>query len=201
MEELLQKILKIYSQFGIKSVTMDDLARELGISKKTLYVHFRDKEDVVDKTFLFQIQSHRCDMDFLEIKRKNAIDQLLDVSKFLISHTHKVHPSVNYDLMKYFPKTWEKVIAYRNDNISNRIKQNILKGIEEGLYRNDFNIEIIARLYVSRLELPVSSDLFRSSGTSVDDFFENLFVYHIRGIASKKGLEYLESKRNEAENI
>ena len=193
MEELLQKITKLYFQYGIKSVTMDDLAREMGISKKTLYVHFKDKDDVVDHVFMYHLQNQRCDLEFLEVKNKNAIDQLLSVSKFLIEHFQKIHPSVNYDLMKYYPSTWQKVIAYKNENIYNSIKSNIIKGIAEGLYRNDFNVDIIAKLYVTRLDLAADEKLFLKKTYSIDEIFNTVFIYHIRGIASKEGLKYLEN--------
>lgn len=194
MEELLKKISEIYIQKGIKSVTMDDLAHELGVSKKTLYVHFRDKEEVVDSVFLYLIRDHRCNIEQLEILSNNAIDKLLEVSKFLNSHIKKLHPSINYDLMKYYPKTWAKLISYKNDHIYNKIKANIVKGIEEGLYRSDFNIEIIARLYARFMELPLDNEVTLNNEITIDDIFKNLFIYHIRGIASQKGIEYLESK-------
>ena len=192
MEELLQKISKLYFQFGIRSVTMDDLARELGVSKKTLYVHFKDKDDIVDKVMMYQLQNHRCDMEFLEIKNKNAIDQLLCVSKFLIHHVQKIHPSINYDLMKYYPKIWQKVIVYKNETIYNRIKTNIVRGIEEGMYRDDFNVEVIAKLYVLRLDMAIDDEWLVKKKLTLNEIFNNIFIYHIRGIASKKGLAYLE---------
>jgi len=197
MEELLKKITKLYFQYGIKSVTMDDLAQKIGISKKTLYVHFKDKDDLVDKVIMYHIQNHRCDMEFLEIKSKNAIDRLFTVSEFLIDHIRKINPSVNYDLMKYYPKTWQKYINYQNDSIYKSIKDNIDKGIEEGLYRNDFNVEIIAKLYVWRLDFSLEVEWAVQKAYSLDDIIDNLFVYHIRGIASKKGLVYLEKKIKE----
>ena len=194
MEELLKKISEIYIQKGIKSVTMDDLAHELGVSKKTLYVHFKDREEVVDKVFLYLIQDHRCNIELIEIQNNNAIDKLLEVSKFLNSHIQKLHPSINYDLMKYYPKTWAKFISYKNDHIYNKIKANIAKGIEEGLYRSDFNIEIIAKLYNRFMELPIDNEITLKQDVTIDEIFKNLFIYHIRGIASQKGIDYLESK-------
>ncbi len=194
MEELLQKITKLYFQYGIRSVTMDDLAREMGMSKKTLYVHFKDKDDVVDKVLMHHLQNHRCNMAFLEMKNKNAIDQLLNISKFLIEHVQKVNPTVNYDLMKYYPATWQKVIAYKNESVNNYIKANILKGIEEGLFRDDFNVEIIAKIYAMRLDMVGNDEWLTKKIYTFDEIFNTIFIYHLRGIASKKGLTYLEEK-------
>lgn len=189
---MLEKISAIYFECGIKSVTMDDLARKLGVSKKTLYLHFRDKKDVVEKVLMHQLQNHRCDMAYLEIKNANAIEQILAVSRFLVSFISRIHPSVNFDLEKYYPSIWKKLINYRQEHVFESIRNNMLKGIEEGLYRNDFNVDIIAWLYTNRIQAQIDSEFIQKSGITIEAFFHNLFTYHIRGIASAKGLLLLE---------
>ena len=194
MEELIQKITDLFLKYGVKSVTMDDIAKELGISKKTLYLHFADKKDLVMKAIDFSLNHQACTMKELAgVKGENAIDVLLKVSQYLVSAQNKINQNVNFDLQKYYPEAWEKIKSFRQEHVFNSIRQNILQGIEEGIFRNDFNIEIICYLYVSHIDNSYS-DLLNNSEIRFDELLKTLFIYHIRGIASKAGLDYVEQK-------
>lgn len=194
MEDLIRKISEIYFKYGIKSVTMDDLARELGLSKKTLYQHFKDKEDVVKKVINFLITSQECGIEeTLEDDSLNAIDRLFHMSRALASHLQTVNPAVSYDLQKYYPKVWEELLAFKRQTIFEHIMANSNQGIKEGLYRDDLNHEIIAAVYVSRLEMYSVGNWQGLDKFSFEEFFKTLFIYHVRGIASLKGIKYLES--------
>ena len=148
MEELIPKISDLFLKYGVKSVTMDDLAKGLGISKKTLYLSFADKKDVVMKFVEYSIAHHQaCLVKAKEIvDGSNAIDTLLKVSQLLISSQNKINPNVNYDLQKYYPEAWAKVKRFRQEHVFTHIRQNIIQGISEGIYRTDFNIEVICHL-------------------------------------------------------
>ena len=194
MEELIQKITDLFLKYGVKSVTMDDIAKELGISKKTLYLHFADKKDLVMKAIDFSLNHQACTMKELAgVNGENAIDVLLKVSQYLVSAQNKINQNVNFDLQKYYPEAWEKIKSFRQEHVFNSIRQNILQGIEEGIFRNDFNIEIICYLYVSHIDNSYS-DLLNNSEIRFDELLKTLFIYHIRGIASKAGLDYVEQK-------
>lgn len=196
MEELIQKITELFMKFGVKSVTMDDIARELGISKKTLYLHFADKKDVVMKSIEFSLQHQKCRMaEFADGTEDNAIDLLLKVSEQLIMAQSKMNSNVNYDLQKYYPEAWEKIRVYRQEHVYTSIKQNILRGISEGVYRSDFNVDVISYLYVSHIESSYS-ELINRTDIQFEELLKTLFMYHIRGIASLKGVDYVEGKIN-----
>lgn len=192
MEELIPKITELFLRYGVKSVTMDDIARELGISKKTLYLHFTDKKDVVMKSIEYTLKHQKCEMDALsERSFDNAIDVLMKVSQQLITTQSKVNQSVNFDLQKYYPEAWEKISKFRQDHVFSSIKQNINRGIEEGVYREDFNVDVICYLYVSHIENSYN-ELIAKAEIPFDELLKTLFMYHIRGIASAKGIIYIE---------
>ncbi len=194
MEELIGKISELFLKYGVKSVTMDDIARELGISKKTLYLSFTDKKDVVMKFIEYSIANQTCNIkEKSEVTGENAIDILLNVSQILISAQNKVNPNVNYDLQKYYPEAWEKIKGFRQEHIFNRIRMNIEQGISEGIYRDDFNIEVICHLYVLHIEKSYT-ELLNNTDIKFDELLRTLFMYHIRGISSKAGIEYVEQK-------
>ncbi len=193
MEEIIEKVLNLYLKYGIKSITMDDAAKELGISKKTLYQYFSDKDDLVQKVIAFHFDRQQSAMAKLNQNYVNAIQELLLVSKNLSDFINAINPSFTYDLQKYYPEIWKNIMNERRSHIYLQIRQNLEKGIAEGLYRSDVNVDIIVTYYVFRIEMAGSADLRCNDKYSPEEIFNTLFIYHIRGIANQKGIEYLEN--------
>jgi AcrR family transcriptional regulator len=192
--EIIQRVSELYLKYGIKSITMDDAARELGISKKTLYEHFKDKDELVKQFVEHHMQQMHEEMQKLQTKQVNAIEELLIVSKFITEYLKTISPSVTYDLQKYYPEIWRNINSLQRDRIFKRIRDNMVRGIKEGLYRKDMNIEIIANFYLFRMEMSQTFDLIVESKYSYEELFNTSFNYHIRGIANQKGIDYLECK-------
>lgn len=193
-EKILQQVSELYFKYGIKSVTMDDVSRELGISKKTLYEHFADKNDLVAKFLEFHIQKIRVVFEEEKEDSGNAIDHLLFISKIMITFLQDLNPSVHYDLQKYYPDIFKSLFEYKRNNMLNSVKQNIERGMREGVYRKDLNPDIIAYIYVNRVEASLDADFLRNNDFTSSDLFSEMFTYHIRGISSKKGIEYFEKQ-------
>jgi len=193
MKNIVAKVSDIYMKYGIKSVTMDDVARELCISKKTLYQYFKNKDDLVKKVIQYNMSSMHNEMRKLISKKANAIEELLFVSKFISQYFNKINTSVTYDLQKYYPVIWKNINSDRRKHIYERIKDNMKKGIKEGLYRKDLNIEIIANFYLFRIEMSQTFDLVIENKYTFEELFNTSFNYHIRGIANHEGIKYLES--------
>ncbi|MFO8067527.1 MAG: TetR/AcrR family transcriptional regulator [Bacteroidales bacterium] len=196
--ELIQKISAIYFRYGIKSITMDDLARELGMSKKTLYQYFSDKEDVVFHVIQHHIESQQCEIKkMLEDKNLNAIDHLLHMSRFITENLKHMNPSVFFDLQKHYPTAWEKLISFKRDHVYEKIMENIQTGIREGLYIKDLNYEIIANLYVDMMEMLSGGNYPEMEKFPHEELFRTLFIYHIRGISNEKGQKHLDKRLKE----
>jgi TetR/AcrR family transcriptional regulator, cholesterol catabolism regulator len=194
MQDLINKISELYLKYGIRSVTMDDVAREFGISKKTLYLHFKDKKDMVEKVIHHVISKQKCGMEtMLDIPADNAIDRLMKMTVFFTENLKESHIAMTYDLQKYFPELWEEVLEFKREEIYRYMMDNINTGINEGLYRNDMNYDIIGRIYVSRLEMYQTELWEPLARYNIEEIFHTLFIYHIRGISTPKGLEYLEN--------
>jgi TetR/AcrR family transcriptional regulator, cholesterol catabolism regulator len=194
VNEILQKVSELYFKYGIKSVTMDDVARELGISKKTLYENFIDKNDLVGKFLEFHIQKIRCVFEQEKEDDGNAIDHLLFISKIMRNFLQEMNPSVHYDLQKYYPAIFKSLFEYKRNNMLNSVKQNIIRGMKEGVYRKDLNPDIIAHIYVNRVEASMDADFLKTNDFTSSELFSEMFTYHIRGISSKKGIEYFEKQ-------
>ena len=197
MKDIISKVSELYLKYGIKSVTMDDVARELGISKKTLYLYFKDKDELVKKVIELHLSGMHDDMKNLVPEKVNAIEELLFVSKFITQYFKKINPSVTYDLQKYYPEVWKDITINRREHIYKQIKDNMIRGIKEELYRSDLHIDIIAHFYLFRMEMSQTFDLIVNHKYSFEEIFNTSFQYHIRGIASKRGIEFLENLKND----
>ncbi|MDG1261828.1 MAG: TetR/AcrR family transcriptional regulator [Flavobacteriales bacterium] len=198
MEEKLTKIISeaqaVFMRFGIKSVNMDDIARHLGISKKTLYKYVSDKADLVQKCFFMHCEMEEKQLSRISSMDMNAIDESFETMHFIKDMIKDVHPSIMFDMEKYYPEVMKKTEDIRQKTVYANLKANLEKGIKEGLYREDLNPEIIAHIYVSSVEAIFHSQQFMKSQVSLSDLYLELFRYHIRGIASTKGREYLIEK-------
>lgn len=198
MEEKLTKIISeaqaVFMRFGIKSVNMDDIARHLGISKKTLYKYVSDKADLVQKCFFMHCEMEEKELSRIASIEMNAIDESFETMHFIKDMIKDIHPSIVFDMEKYYPEVMKKTEEIRQKTVYANLKANLEKGIKEGLYREDLNPEIIAHIYVSSVEAIFHSQQFMKSQVSLSDLYLELFRYHIRGIASTKGREYLIEK-------
>lgn len=198
MEEKLTKIISdaqaIFMRYGIKSVNMDDIARHLRISKKTLYKYVSDKEDLVEKCFFMHCEMEEKELSRISSMDMNAIDQSFETMHFIKDMIKDIHPSIIFDMEKYYPEVMKKTEDIRQKIVYTTIKTNLEKGVKEGLYREDLNPEIIAEIYVSSVEAIFHSQQFKESQLPISDLYLELFRYHIRGIASTKGREYLIEK-------
>ena len=194
MDDLLKNISTLFKKYGVKSITMDDIAREFGISKKTLYKHFENKTDVVYKVAHFEFDKEREELEKLCQEHKHVIDQLYAISKFIIEVNLKLTPSLTYSVDKYYHKIWEELMDKREKHILNIITNNFNIGIKQGIYRKDVDMNIIQHFYAFLLNiksLEIYNDLVAEK---FDDTFNTIFIYHIRGIANNVGIKYLEKQ-------
>jgi len=198
-KNILLKVRELYSKYGIKSITMDDVAMELGISKKTLYQFVTDKDDLVGRFIDYEIELRQEQICRCFKTGFNAIEELLEISIFMNKLMKDQNPATEHDLKKYYPHHYYKTVKTRRERIFNYLLLNLKKGKEEGLYRSEMNEEIIAKLYLSRAESIHLNDLFTVEEFTSSKLFMELLIYHIRGIATRKGIIVMEKKIKEME--
>jgi AcrR family transcriptional regulator len=197
---ILTKVKSLYSKYGIKSVTMDDVSRELGISKKTLYQFVKDKTELVEKIVELEIEKYGCFFETLHTKNLNAIEELFEVQKIVTKMLREHNPSQDYDLRKYYPEQFAKVQNVKRERMYENILLNLKKGKVEGLYRSEIDEEIIAKIQLLRIETSFDTEIFTMEEIMSTKVFYEIFIYHIRGIANEKGIALLEKKLKESEN-
>jgi TetR/AcrR family transcriptional regulator, cholesterol catabolism regulator len=199
LKNILLKTRELYNRYGIKSITMDDIATELGISKKTLYLFVKDKDDLVGKFVEYEIGLRQEEIFNCFKAGYNAIEGLFEISVFMHKLIRDQNPVTEHDLRKYYPHHFQKVFSVRREKMYNYIIQNLNKGKEEGLYREELDVDIIGKLFLARSEDENLKELFSAEEFSSSRLFLEILIHHIRGIATEKGLGVLENKIKEIE--
>ena len=199
--ELLQKIGEVFMKYGVRSVNMDDIAKHLSISKKTLYKYFKDKNEIVQTVMVGSCEVEKCVLNGFCSDANNAVEEMVMISQFVNEKLQNLNPSVMFDLQKYYPETYQTFFNHKNVFIMEGIKLNIERGIKEGLYRDNINPYIIAQVYISKMDVLWDTEIFPSSIYSFAEVHTEMIRYHLRGIVSEKGLVSLkEILKNDSKN-
>tara|TARA_B110000977_G_scaffold201675_1_gene297671 strand:+ start:1150 stop:1755 length:606 start_codon:yes stop_codon:yes gene_type:complete len=193
-ERYLIAITQQFMKYGIKSVTMDDISKNLCISKKTLYKHFKDKDDIVETIMKLDIEIEKSLMQETCTVSGNAIEETYAFSAIIIEKLKDLNTSIMYDLEKYHPKTWKLFVNHKRGYVYECIKDNIERGLKEGLYRKNLNPEIVAKLYSEKIDVLLDKDLFPNEKFTFAEVYSEMMRYHLKGIISKEGLKYLIEK-------
>ncbi len=192
-EMIIERSWELFRRYGIKSISMDDIAREMGMSKKTLYHIVKDKNDVVAGVIdLFKKWISR----FWEVFHDDSLNALEQHchQREIVKELHKhFNPTFSFDLRKYYPEFYRDLNEWRKNIIISSHVANIEKGKKEGLYRENVDAEIIAKLIVAHhlYTFDPTNEIFESSDITNLSVVEQFYMYHLRGLCSKKGLKVL----------
>ena len=188
-EKIIEKAGEMFLSLGFKSVTMDEIANALGISKKTLYKYFSTKHSLVEAT---TISLHDACFSLIQKTTNqgyNAIKENFEINKIFKEMFKNASSSPIYQLKKYYPKIHEKTMKKEMILFSECLKTNLEKGIAQGFYREDVNIELATQFYFS---LGISIHENTIENHKIPKLEQEALVYHTRAIANKKGLLELE---------
>jgi TetR/AcrR family transcriptional regulator, cholesterol catabolism regulator len=200
LNSILERVRTLYLKYGIKSVTMDDVSRELGISKKTLYQYVADKNELVEKIADMEMNYHDTCLGNVSLENLNAVEELLKMHQVL-NETLKVYsPTTEYDLKKYYPELYKRLISEKKRLMYEKVLANLRKGKQEGLYRPEMDEDVIARLQVARVNMLAENEMFTVEECLTPKFLYEIFIYHVRGIATAKGLKVLEENMHKILN-
>ncbi len=194
-QNIIAQSYAVFMQHGIKNVSMDDLCRQMGISKKTLYKYVENKADLLARINKYIQELILTRLKEVEEKNLNAIDVLLEMSRVSSSNHIRINPVVSYEIRKYYPQVYDDYLCNKKELIIGSILKNLEQGIREGLYRENLNKEIVAHLYFKKIEEFHTLEEEDLRDFSYSKVFEVMFENHIRGIANKKGITYFEKQK------
>lgn len=179
-------------RYGIRSVTMDEIARELGISKKTLYQAVDNKADLIEKIFRQHMQEEKEAMEEISVQAADAVDEMLRIGSFVIERVSEMTPSTIYDLQKYYQDLWQRMKQQMQTHVYGIIIDNLQRGIEQGLYRKEMVPEIVALLYVGKSLLVTDEETVEACSGNMEAVHREMIRYHAFGITSARGRQLLE---------
>lgn len=191
---IIESALNLFMREGVKTVNMDDISSFMGISKKTLYQYVNNKADLVEKAFRLYQSRILGMISNIQEKNENAIDELFEIDEKLCLMLKNRPPRLINNLKKYYPNVWEILDEIKKKHLFTCITENMDRGKEQGLYRNDVNSNIIAKLMMNTVDALVNDATFPLTQYDFKSLLKENRIYHIRGIATNKGIKYLEQK-------
>jgi len=191
--DLYRRTTEVYMKQGIKNITMDDMAKELKVSKKTLYKYVKNRPELVTKSMKWKLDLDIKILTAIVDKKLNAIEELWELSSYHIGHLKMLHPSLHHDLAKYYKEAWVMFNEFTKTGfLYETTLNNIKKGIEQGVYRNDFDAEVIAKLYISKIDMVFDSSIFDPAKHNFGDVCREMVKYHVNGMATEEGREEID---------
>lgn len=196
-ERVLEKAEELFFQYGIRSITMDDIARALSISKKTIYQHFKDKDEIVFRVSQRIFAKERQLMNDLHKRSENVIHEMALISKYVREHVAKVNPSALSDLQKFYKNAWEVFLTFKQEELE-LIEDTIKKGMAEGFFRADINPRVLAIFRLETVELIFNQHLFPRERFDPQEVQMQLFDQFIYGMLTEKGRKLFQKYTQES---
>jgi AcrR family transcriptional regulator len=192
-QEIIIAAFKQFKLLGFKSVTMDDIVRKIGISKKTLYELFKDKDELVLECIKFMLNDNQAQTEKALKNSINAIDQAINILIIMEKMIRGMNPVCYLDLQRFYPSAAKYLNDHKDSFMFQCISDNLKQGIQEGFYREDIDIEIISRFRMESALIVFQHDLFPQETYDIVKVNTQIFAHYIYGIASSKGHKMIES--------
>jgi len=187
-ERIITGSMQMFVKYGIRSITMDMIAEQLGVSKRTIYEQCTDKDELLQYCINSAMNDQRrINTEIIE-NTENIIEATFKFIKNSIDTLNAINPLFFFDIEKYYPNLWEQKIKENDNRNLNRSIELVNKGIQENVFRSDVNVEIVAKLILEQFKMLNNQELFPIDKFSRANVFENIVINFIRGIATKKGL-------------
>ncbi len=185
-ERIVEEASKLFFHKGIKSITMNDIAGHMSISKRTLYEIFNDKEELLAVCVDKSMAQGDCEMEKLIKDSRNVIEAMMNIYAKLLTEIHQVNKSALYDLRKYHPKIYKKIENRQKEDIERFIPY-FEKGVEEGLMENDINFGVLLSLLQAQFRMLMEGDFLSTDKYPIEEFIRAIILSFTRGIATPKG--------------
>jgi AcrR family transcriptional regulator len=187
-EYIISESDKLFCQYGFKSVTMDDIDRHLGMSKKTIYTHFSDKNEIVNIVIDSKLNCQKCLIKGSIDTAENAVHEVFFAVTNMKELLSNMNPTLFYDLQKYHPQAWLYFKDFRENHLYATIYDNLLRGIQEGYYRGDIKPDILTQMRLEQIDLIFSGNSAYTSGKyGIARVMTELTEHFLYGICTLKG--------------
>ena len=192
-DRILNKARELMFQTGVKHVTMDDLANQLGISKKTIYQYFKDKDALVSSVVEFELANHALLCNQSTQAADNAVHEIFLLMSVIQEMFNRMNPLALFEIEKYYPLAFEKIKNHKDDFIFSMISANLEKGIEEGLYRKDVDITILSKYRLETSLIPFNIHVFHPSKFDLLKVNLQIIEHFVYGVATLEGHKLMDT--------
>jgi TetR/AcrR family transcriptional regulator, cholesterol catabolism regulator len=186
-ERIMQAAHDLFYQYGIRSITMDDIAKHLSISKKTIYQFFEEKDEIVGVCCNSDLSDHGTRMEDITKNSKDAVHEIIECMKYLGEMFSSMNPNLFYDLQKFHPSSWNAFRNFKEQKLMQMVETNLKRGIREELYRADINIKVLAKLRIEEVELGMNPLVFPPGKFNLKEVQLAILDHFIHGITTLKG--------------
>lgn len=186
-EKVLKGAEELFFKYGIRSVTMDDIAKHLGMSKKTIYQYYKEKDEIIHKLMMAHIKQDECTFAECSERASNIVEEVFNMMTNINEIFSKVNPQLFYELQKYYPKTWKLFKDFKEEFILGMVEKSLVKGIKEGHVRPDVNVKILSRLRMEQIELAMDPTAFPPDKFKILDVQLTVVEHFLYGICTLKG--------------
>lgn len=186
-ERILVKAHELFNRFGFRRVTMDEIALKTGMSKKTIYQSFENKDEIVNAVVEEHIRKSSSICETHTANAENAVHEIFLNIEMIQELVAEMNPTVFEDLEKYFPSVFVKLFQHKNDYFSKKVKDNLVSGIKDGLYRKELNVDIITKLRVEMLFLPFRQDIFPYAKFNLAEVQKEILEHYLYGLCTPEG--------------
>ncbi|MCW3078097.1 MAG: hypothetical protein JWO32_2706 [Bacteroidetes bacterium] len=195
-EKILKGAEELFFKYGIKNITMDEIAKHLGMSKKTIYQYFKDKDEVVHSLILEKIEEDKCIFGKTHNESENIVVEAFAVMKNIREVMGHVNPILFYELAKFYPKTWEKFNEFKRDFIRTNLEESMRKGQDQGLIRKDVNIKILSGMRLENIDMSFNNQIFPTDKFNLVEVHVALTEHFLYGICTLKGHKLINKYKN-----
>jgi AcrR family transcriptional regulator len=199
-ERIIEQAKNLFLKLGIRSVSMDDICSHLAISKKTLYQHVADKDELVDMVLQGQISAMQAETMECCLQSENAIQEVIKTMEMLVKHFTSMNPVVLFDLQKFHLSAFNKFKDHKYQFTLEMISNNLKRGITEGLYRADINVDILSRFRLESLEIAFNVEVYPTNRYNLVEVSIAIIENFLYGVATEKGFALIEQYKNKAKN-
>lgn len=190
MDEVKSRIISgaeaLFLAYGVKSITMDEVAKKLGISKKTIYQHVADKDELVTLAVQMSMDNEENQVELIHATSKDPIDEVLKLSEYMRTLFVNMNPFLLMEIQRYYPKAYDSFLSFKEACIINSLAENLKWGISMGLYRTQINIDILSRLRMEQVEWGFNPRIFKE-GKHFSEVQIQLLDHFLYGICTLKG--------------
>lgn len=190
-EKILHTATELFLNYGFKSITMDEIAEKLSISKKTIYTHYKNKTELVEVSVFMIFEQISSGIDTICALKKNPIEELFDIKEFVMENLKGERSSPHFQLKKHYPSLFYTLQKKQFEVMEGCVKENLIRGVETGYFRKEIDVDFISRIYFSGVTSIKDIETFPMGEKNMKILMTSYLNYHIRAIATSKGIEKL----------